>query len=73
MQICYPCISIVVVSGAGVHFGCCCPSSRLYDTKALCLLLRAGGGGGGSSIYARQTLEDLKSMILNHDFKSNFA
>jgi hypothetical protein len=46
MQICYPCISIVVVSGAGVHFGCCCPSSRLYDTKALCLLLRAGGGGG---------------------------
>jgi hypothetical protein len=22
---------------------------------------------------AQQTLEDLKSMILNHDFKSNFA
>jgi hypothetical protein len=26
-----------------------------------------------ATYYSNHTLEDLKSMILNHDFKSNFA
>jgi hypothetical protein len=41
--------------------------------KKMILVAANDFGSTKSNSSQSQTLEDLKSMILNHDFKSNFA
>jgi hypothetical protein len=61
-------------------FLCCCFLKILPSCSGFSLVSKSSGHehcilacDGQLSQQYQQTLEDLKSMILNHDFKSNFA